>query len=61
MYDGANLLYPTMHGGGVGQPRGARLAGLAYVDPTTGHGGFGHPAAHYGGLQPTAYHGGVPC
>ena len=62
MHGGANLLYPAMHGGGVGQPRSARLAGLAYVDPAIGDGGggLGHPAVYYGGLQPTAYHDGVP-
>jgi hypothetical protein len=32
-----------MYGGGVGQPHGARLAGLAYVDPATRDGGLGHP------------------
>ena len=32
-----------MHGGGVGLPRGSRLAGLANVDPAVDHGGVGGP------------------
>jgi hypothetical protein len=43
MHGGANLLHPAMHGGGVGPPRGSRLAGLADVDPAADHGGVGGP------------------
>ena len=50
IHGGANTQYPTMHGGRVGAPRGARLAGLADIDPATGHGGLADPATHHGGL-----------
>ena len=43
MHGGANAQYPAMHGGGVGQPRDARLAALADVDPAMIHGGLGAP------------------
>jgi len=43
MHGGANAQHPAKHGGGVGPPRGARLAELADVDPVMIHGGLGAP------------------